>query len=223
MLMLTYDDVRRVGLTIEVMETPHTQKRDVGRHTRPQLAARPSNRDSRKRLLQRGGANRWRSMVSIGPWSTKQMRESPGRRHMRRTHRNSNRNQLLSSFFQPPKVCVGELMGWQKWDGERMRVSPLLQVRLLTPGTQPLDGRRRKLTSHPYPRSHLQQSSCRGTQTAEADPEMWSGRNVAELWGERLRRRQKGPPARRRWPVLRFLRARRSPPPGKPKFSIDKL
>ena len=98
---------------------------------------------------------------------------------MRISHRNPNRNQLRSSFFQPSNVCVPKLMGRQKWDGERMRVSPLLQVRLLTPGTQPLDGRRRKLTSHPYPRSHLQQSSCGGTQTAQSDPEMWLGRSVA--------------------------------------------
>ena len=53
--MLTHDDVRRVGLLIEVIETPHTQKGDVGRHTRPQLAARTSSRESRMRLLQRGG------------------------------------------------------------------------------------------------------------------------------------------------------------------------
>ena len=130
---------------------------------------------------------------------------------MRSSHRNPNRNQLRSSFFQPSNVCVPKLMGRQKWDGERMRVSPLLQVRLLTPGTQPLDGRRRKLTSHPYPRSHLQQSSCGGTQTADSDPEMWLGRSVAERGVKVRGGGEKGPPARRRWSFVRFLRARRSP------------
>ena len=153
--MLTHDDVRRVGLLIEVIETPHTQKGDVGRHTRPQLAATPSFRDSGWQELRPGGAIRGRSMVCIGLWSTKQMRESPGRRHMRSSHRNPNRNELLSSFFQPPKLCVGKLMGWQKWDGERMRVSPQSHLRLLTACTLPFDVRRRNPTQGPYPRCHL--------------------------------------------------------------------
>ena len=92
-------DFSRVALTIEVIETPQTQKGVAGGQTRPHSAATPSFRDSRWRELRPGGAIRGRSMVCIGLWSTKQMRESPGRRHTRRTHRNPNRNQLRSSFF----------------------------------------------------------------------------------------------------------------------------
>jgi len=161
--------------------------------------------------LQRGVANRWRSMVCIGPWSAKQMRESPGRRHVRSSHRNPNRNQLRSSFFQPSNVCVPKLMGRQKWDGERMRVSPQSHLRLLTAGTLPFDIRRRNPTQSPYPRCRLQQSTYASSWAAESDPEMWLGRSVAERGVKVRGGGEKGPPARRRWSFVRFLRARRSP------------
>ena len=62
--MLTFHDFSRVSLTNEVIETPHTQKDDVGRHTRPHSAATPSSRDSRKQRSScvrggRTGGDQW--------------------------------------------------------------------------------------------------------------------------------------------------------------------